>query len=165
MAKIVGIDPGLGGAIVLLDGGKIVRCEDMPTNSYTKSDGRIRRKVDPAALAMIIRDMAPQLVLVEAVHASPGMGVSSAFGFGHSAGIIDACIALSIPRNCEIKAVSPNAWKRAMNVPADKVLTTEAATSFFGSQHWPLKKHHGRAEAALICLYGLRLREAQSLAA
>jgi crossover junction endodeoxyribonuclease RuvC len=128
---------------------------DLPTVTVTRADGRVRRKVDPVSLTMMIRDAKADASFVELVHASPGMGVGSAFNFGHSAGIIEAACALG---GLPCHHVSPAAWKPAMGVPADKAQAMLRADAMLpsGSKHWPRKGDHGRAEAALIALYGWR---------
>jgi crossover junction endodeoxyribonuclease RuvC len=155
--RVLGIDPGVSGAAALVEDGALLEVADMPVAMSTRADGRIRRKVDPVALAVLLRGWRPDIAIVEHVHASPGMGVSSAFAFGHTAGSIDAVLAVL---GCDPRHVSPPAWKRAMAVPADKTETRNAATAAFGTdEHWQRIKDHGRAEAALLALYGSRLRE------
>lgn len=159
-SRIIGVDPGVNGALALLEDGALVDVADMPCTITNRSDGRIRRRVDAAGLSQILARWQPRLALVEMVHASPGMGVGSAFSFGHTAGTIEATLTLA---GCDVRQTHPSAWKRAMGVPADKAETVASATDLFGAAHWPRKKDHGRAEAALIALYGHRLRAAGML--
>jgi hypothetical protein len=51
--------------------------------------------------------------------------------------------------------VVSSVWKRALDCPADKEKARQLAGQLLGFEHWPLKKDHNRAEAALIGLYGL----------
>jgi crossover junction endodeoxyribonuclease RuvC len=53
--------------------------------------------------------------------------------------------------------VRPNIWKKAIGCPKDKDMARMLASRLLPqhSDNWPLKKHDGRAEAALIALYGL----------
>ena len=61
-------------------------------------------------------------------------------------------------RKLTIERVAPQKWKRALAVPADKDGARARASVLLPkhSGHWPLKKHDGRAEAALIALYGAK---------
>jgi crossover junction endodeoxyribonuclease RuvC len=52
--------------------------------------------------------------------------------------------------------VSPAQWKRAMHLTSDKEQSRARALETFPvcAHHFARKKDHGRAEAALIALYG-----------
>jgi crossover junction endodeoxyribonuclease RuvC len=89
------------------------------------------------------------------VSTSPGQGVSSTFAFGRAYGIvIGILVALGTP----MTFVSPAKWKRALGVPSVKDGARARASQLLpqASSRWPLKRHDGRAEAALLALYGLR---------
>lgn len=90
---------------------------------------------------------------MERVGAMPGNGVSSMFAFGMAAGIVQGVLgALMIP----MTLITPAQWKVALRVPADKGGARARASQLIpkGAHRWPLAKHDGRAEAALIGLYG-----------
>jgi crossover junction endodeoxyribonuclease RuvC len=77
------------------------------------------------------------------------------FGYGRSYGIaIGVLSALGISFT-EISAVS---WKRKLAVPSDKDGARFRASQLLptAAKHWPLVKHHGRAEAALLAFLGGR---------
>lgn len=163
----IGIDPGVTGAIALVDVSgarpRVLDLRDMPVTMTTKSNGRVRRRVDPAALILALRDMTKGrkrgavTAYVEDVHASPGMGVVSAFTFGHTAGVIEAALAAC---GVTVQLCSPSSWKRALAVPADKAASMARATELLGEDaaaHWPRKMDHNRAEAACLALYGARV--------
>ena len=148
---ILGIDPGLGGALALWhpDG---VQIEDMPTVSGTS-----KRQVDESALANILRCFDIEHAFYERVHSMPKQGVVSSFSFGVSFGVIrGALAALSIPRT----QVEPTTWKRAMGLVAGAPKDASrhrAAELCPKSGHYLLRrKDDGRAEALLIALYGAR---------
>lgn len=154
MAIIIGIDPGLSGAIAELDRGTIL-VSDMPTFSVTRGK-KTRRFVDPVQLTILLRDLFnPDHIILEEVAAMPGNGAVSMFSFGRSFGVVEGVIgALGIP----ITYVRPAVWKRAMGLTADKGQSQLLATRLFplDAGQWPLKKHDGRAEAALLAEYGRR---------
>lgn len=152
MTIVAGIDPGLDGAIALLDVGKwVVRVSDMPTYSLTKS--KTKRFVDPDLLANVLDNGAIAVLYLEAVTASPQMGVVSAFSFGEARGVVVGVAgALRIPLNL----VTPVKWKKRMDVPADKPEAVARARQLFPDcgEVFNAKKDADRAEASIIALYG-----------
>lgn len=149
---IVGIDPGLDGAIAWYDGDDLT-VEDMPTFMLERG-GKQKRAVDGARLAALLRARVDH-VFVERVAAMPKQGVSSVFSFGQSYGLILGVLAaLQIPHT----TVQPAVWKRALAVPKSKDGARARATELLPAwaDLWPLVKHDGRAEAAMIALYGSR---------
>lgn len=160
MNLFLGIDPGLSGALALYNpAADTLAIHDMPTLVLPKGKGK-RTELDLTALAHLFDGFASQQIkaFVERVSASSQMGVTSAFSFGGSyLAVRMACAAHFIPT----ELVTPQVWKRALKVQggADKTDAVRARASALLPQHanlWPLKKHDGRAEAALIALYGVR---------
>ena len=149
----IGIDPGLSGAIVIMENNTPVEWCRMPT---MKTGSAIR--VTGAALAAIIRPYLyldkPLHAYVELVSSMPGQGVASMFSFGHSAGVLQGVLgAFEIP----VTMVTPSQWKkRAGLVGQDK-----DASRVMAIQMWPFwreldKKGAGQAyaDAALIAVHG-----------
>jgi len=155
-ALILGIDPGLGGAMALLTSeGILVDVADMPV----LADGAAgRRTLNGALLAAQVRAWKPTRAFCELVGPRPGEGAVGAFGFGRSRGIIEGTLgALAIP----VEMVAPAWWKRRVGIPPGKVGTKDAARSE-AIRRWPGKadlfarvKDDGRAEAALIAVAGM----------
>jgi crossover junction endodeoxyribonuclease RuvC len=161
---IAGIDPGLEGAIAFLEcvGAhplnviNIVDVLDMPVLNLSRGR-KARREIDVHALAALFRDRPPAEAYLERAGSRPKQGVASAFAFGNGYGAVRGIlIALDIP----LTRVDPGVWKRALAVPAAKDGARARASEIFPGQsaRWRLVKHHGRAESALIGLYGVRLR-------
>jgi crossover junction endodeoxyribonuclease RuvC len=154
---ILGIDIGLvgGAAIVAFPDGadpELVEAVDIPVVGTGA-----RQRIDAAALRDFIRRHTPGRAVVEAAQAMPAQGVSSVFRYGRAAGTIETVIAL-----CDIpfETVSPASWKRAAKLGGrDKEASRQRAIQRFPRAHSMLarKKDHGRAEAALIALYGAAL--------
>lgn len=152
---ILGIDPGLSGALAFLDPERsLMRIVDMPTFEYETTRKRV--KVDPYE---IVREMAKQPIsnmYFEDVAASPQMGTVSAFSFGEGKGILmGAAAANGIP----LTPVKPAQWKKLMRVPADKRAAVQRASQLFPAVAALFKGprggvYDGRAEAALIALFG-----------
>lgn len=153
---ILGIDPGLTGALALLDPiARTLEITDVPT--ITARSGK--RSIDEHALAAIIRDWAPRIadVWIEQVGTRPGEGHVGAFSFGRSVGALrGVCAGLLLP----IWEVTPQTWKRTLTVTADKDHARTRATEVFPADAalWSRKMDHNRAEAALIALYGWHQR-------
>ena len=97
--KIVGIDPGLSGAIAILKENKVLGIFDMPVMAEGKKN---KKQLNSAQLVNIIKeninDKEEIAVVVEQVNAMPGQGVTSMFNFGQTFGAIKGvCAALELP--------------------------------------------------------------------
>lgn len=158
MAKVIGIDPGLDGAVCILEAGKVVDVHDVPTfeltmSGYNRPDKK-KRKVDVQGLfRLLARQKGIDFVIMEQVWAMPKQGVASAFTFGKTAGGIEACVALAM---LPMHLVAPQVWKRELRVTNDKDDARRRASDLFPEAYgyWERKKDHNRAEAALIAHYG-----------
>lgn len=143
MTAVLGIDPGLTGALALLTpDGLTVR--DMPV-----IDGR----VDAHTLTALLIDFGPvDRVAIERAQAYPGMGVSSAFNYGLSYGLILGVLAV-LQRT--VVHVPPSVWTKALHVGADKNAHRRRCMDRWPTQAetWGRKKDDGRADAALIALW------------
>ena len=107
---IIGIDPGLSGAIAILDDKKVLSVFEMPVMAEGKKN---KRQLNSAQLVNIIRENIKKneeaVVVVEQVNAMPGQGVTSMFNFGQTFGAIKGvCAALELP----IFFVRPSKWKK-----------------------------------------------------
>ena len=107
---VVGIDPGLSGAIAILENNKVLNIFDMPVMAEGKKN---KRQLNSAQLVNIIKDSTKSdteiVVVVEQVNAMPGQGVTSMFNFGQTFGAIKGvCAALELP----IFFVRPSKWKK-----------------------------------------------------
>lgn len=148
----VGVDPGFGGAICWLEG-STATVFDMPVVPGPKG----RTQLNYWALLEILRRPAgvdePITVWVEQVASRPGQGVSSVFRFGQQLGAIEMA---AVACRHELRYVTPAVWKRAFGLSADKGVARSVAMQRFPgiADMFRLKKHDGRAEAALIALYG-----------
>jgi crossover junction endodeoxyribonuclease RuvC len=158
-ANVIGIDPGVTGAMALLtDEGVLLEIADMPT----LADGtKGRATVNAPLLADVLARWHAGEVFCEFVGARPTDGSVQAFAFGRCRGAIEGVVAaLSIP----IDFITPPAWKRLIGIPPGKDGAKDAARSE-AIRRWPDKaawfarvKDDGRAEACLIALAGLMRR-------
>ena len=87
--KVIGIDPGLSGAIAVLEDKKVLGIFDMPVMAEGKKN---KRQLNSAQLVNVIKANINQdeeiSVVVEQVNAMPGQGVTSMFNFGQTFGAI-----------------------------------------------------------------------------
>ena len=98
---IVGIDPGIAGAICFFSSGNVIDVIDMPTMAEGKKN---KKQVNGRQIyneIMLIKNkfMNEKIsVIVEQVSAMPGQGVTSMFNFGQSFGVIKGiCSAMEYP--------------------------------------------------------------------
>ena len=97
--RIIGIDPGLSGAIAILENNRVLKIFDMPVMSEGKKN---KRQLNSAQLVKLLSDYISDKdevsVVVEQVNAMPGQGVTSMFNFGQSFGILKGiCSAMQLP--------------------------------------------------------------------
>ena len=153
---IFGIDPGVSGAISVLEDKKIIEVFDMPTMIDGKKN---KKQVNGSQVTNIIKERLNNdkekevVVVVEHVNAMPGQGVTSMFNFGQSFGVIKGiCSALSLP----IYFVRPTKWKKYFNL----IKTNKDASRTKVIQVYPhissklsRKKDSNKADAILIARY------------
>jgi crossover junction endodeoxyribonuclease RuvC len=156
MAPLVaGIDPGLTGAIAVIDDAGEVAVFDMPTLALARG-GKSKREIDAHGLVDILSQRISHC-FVEQVNSMPGQGVSSVFAFGKAYGLVLGILAAT---RTPMTLVTPRVWKAATRTPSAKDgarARARASQVLPQAAHlWPLRKHDGRAEAALLAHYGLR---------
>ena len=154
---IIGIDPGISGAICFFEDGKIVDVIEMPSMSEGKKN---KRQVNGNQLCNEIKSRISEInyekvcVVVEHVTAMPGQGVTSMFNFGQSFGLIKGmCSAMQLP----IHFVRPAKWKKYFNlINSEKDASRTRAIEIFPhfSSQLSKKKDSNKADAILIsCFY------------
>jgi len=152
--RIIGIDPGLSGAIAVLDDLKVFDMFDMPVMSEGKKN---KNQLNSAQLVNIIKKHiipnSQTFVIVEQVSAMPGQGVTSMFNFGQTFGSIKGiCAALNLP----IFYVRPAKWKKHFElINASKDASRTKVIEMYPSISGRLtrKKDVNKADAILIARY------------
>jgi crossover junction endodeoxyribonuclease RuvC len=154
MTTVIGIDPGVSGAVGVLSGsGAFVGVFDMPTVLANKSSNR--QMVSPTELANLVRGLMVNaggevVAITEGVNAMPDQGVSGVFAFGKSYGILLGVLAaLGISTHI----VSPAKWKGYYALGREKDQSRELAQRMFPAAPLGLKKHHNRAESLMLARY------------
>jgi crossover junction endodeoxyribonuclease RuvC len=153
MSYVIGIDPGISGAIAIFKDGKLDCVVDMPTLKIA-SGKTMKSHISAIALVDILDGWSPNEahVVTERVHARPGQGVSSMFNFGRSTGIIEGVVAaMHFPSTY----VTPATWTKAVGRAAGKDASRMRAMELFPSKAELFKraKDDGRADAALIAYW------------
>ena len=152
--KIIGIDPGLSGAIAILDNNKVLNIFDIPVMSEGKKN---KRQLNSALLVNLLKENIQTneevAVVVEQVNAMPGQGVTSMFNFGQTFGALKGiCAALELP----IFFVRPSKWKKHFELinsskDASRTKTIEMYPKL--SSQLSKKKDVNKSDAILIARF------------
>lgn len=145
---MIGIDPGLTGALALLTTqGKLLDAADMPNDN----NGRV---TIPLAVA-VLHDWCERFevvgAVVEHVGSMPGQGVSTTFKFGRATGVAETLpLLFSLP----VHLITPSVWKRHLGLTSDKDSSRQLAIRIWpemATETFKLKgKGQARADAALL---------------
>lgn len=159
MTAILGIDPGLSGALALYQPSQLI-VWDIPVLTIERN-GKARRDTDLHQLLALFRIAKREgaTAVLEQINAQPGNGATQAFSYGKGYGaILMGLAACELP----LEYAPPQTWKKALSVPKEKDGARARASELLPmhSSLWPLKKHDGRAEAALIAEFGRRKLQA-----
>ena len=152
--KIIGIDPGLSGAIAILKNNKVLSIFEIPVMSEGKKN---KRQLNSAQLVKLLKDNILEneevSVVVEQVNAMPGQGVTSMFNFGQTFGAIKGiCAALGLP----IFFVRPAKWKKHFDlINSSKDASRTKAIEMYPSLSDQLskKKDVNKSDAILIARF------------
>ena len=151
---IIGIDPGLSGAIAILENNEVKKILEIPVMSEGKKN---KRQLNNAQLVNLLKDNIKDFndasVVVEQVNAMPGQGVTSMFNFGQTFGAIKGiCAALGLP----IYFVRPAKWKKHF----DLINSSKDASRTKVIEMYPLlssqlsrKKDVNKSDAVLIARF------------
>ena len=152
--RIIGIDPGLSGAIAVLDDFKIFEIYDMPIMSEGKKN---KNQLNSAQLVKILKNNFKNneelFVIVEQVNAMPGQGVTSMFNFGQSFGVIKGiCSAMQL----SMFFIRPAKWKKYFGlIKTEKDASRTKVIEIFPyiSSELSRKKDSNKADAVLIASF------------
>ena len=153
---IIGVDPGISGAICFFENGEIKDIIDMPV----MADGKKNKKQINGS--QIYNEMIQRtknipkkdiIVVIEQVSAMPGQGVTSMFNFGQSFGVIKGiCSAMQF----SVHFVRPAKWKKYFNLlNSQKDASRTRAIEIFPyfSSQLSKKKDSNKADAILIASF------------
>jgi crossover junction endodeoxyribonuclease RuvC len=142
--NIIGIDPGLHGAICFMDSFSGMVVFDLPVIR----DGKLAW-IDGGMLLPLIFNTSntPRRAVIERVHSMPAQGVASSFQFGVGFGSV---LSILQAAGCSVELVTPSTWKKALGLSQDKKASLHKARLLYPDADLTLEKHEGRAESILI---------------
>lgn len=170
---VVGIDPGLTGAIAAVADGEPSGCYDMPTRARRRGTGR---EIDAHRLRELLREILHQhqgaavTVVLEIVSGFTGRAASRSFAFGQGDGKVRAvleCMGLDL----NMVEVYPVTWKGHYGLVAPRAKKGEPkppapgkdasrarVVAMFPDKALPFlrAKDDGRAEAVLLALWAIK---------
>lgn len=164
MSLIIGIDPGITGAIALYETNsmRIVGMYDMPF-WYQTVGKKKRKRIDHVGLMELFQTLnllGADLAVMEAVGGRPRQSASGGFVFGYSVGLIYSELMHS---RIMIETVKPQVWKKILRVPGKTKGTDDdiiqRADEFFPHDRHLYRGVKGgkkidRAEAAMLAKFG-----------
>lgn len=168
MKYFIGIDPGLSGALAVVDAeGDLHGLYDLPVKYKYEDDRNTKRIIDGNKLknifiAIIAEHGAEELVVaLEDVHGRGinnkdkekiSWGASVTFSLGETIGAIRTCVDLL---GYNIVLISPTFWKKYFKLLKSKEAARELANKLYSREttFFPRKADHNRAEALLIARY------------
>ena len=153
---IIGIDPGISGAVCFFENGNIIDVIDMPSMAEGKKN---KKQVNSAQIHNEIRSRIKNVpkdnisVVIEQVSAMPGQGVTSMFNFGQSFGVLKGiCASMQL----SMYFVRPAKWKKYFNlIKTEKEASRTKAIEIFPQISGKLskKKDVNKADGILIASF------------
>ena len=153
---IIGIDPGISGAICFFEDGQINEIIDMPVMADGKKN---KRQINgPQVYNEVLKriNKFPKkdiIVVIEQVSAMPGQGVTSMFNFGQSFGVLKGiCSAMQL----SMYFVRPAKWKKYFGlIKTEKDASRTKVIEIFPyiSSQLSKKKDSNKADAILIASF------------
>ena len=153
---IIGIDPGITGALCFFENGEVVDIIEIPSMAEGKKNKRqingpqIYNEISKRIEGLQKKNIA---VVIEQVSAMPGQGVTSMFNFGQSFGVLKGiCSAMQLPTHF----VRPAKWKKYFNlIKTEKDASRTKVIEIFPyiSSKLSRKKDSNKADAILIASF------------
>ena len=150
---IIGIDPGISGAICFFQNGVITDVIDMPSMADGKKNKRqinsqqVFNEISERIFNIPKKEI---IVVIEQVSAMPGQGVTSMFNFGQSFGVLKGiCSAMQL----SMYFVRPAKWKKYYGlIKTEKDASRTKVIEIFPyiSSKLSKKKDSNKADAILI---------------
>ena len=153
---IIGIDPGITGAICFFEDGEIKDVIEMPNMADGKKNKRQingSQIFNEISVRIRLNSNKEVVVVVEQVNAMPGQGVTSMFNFGQSFGVIKGiCSAMQL----SVHLVRPVKWKKYYSlIKCEKDASRTKVIEIFPyiSSKLSKKKDSNKADAILIASF------------
>jgi len=153
---IIGIDPGISGAICFFEDGQVKEIIDMPVMADGKKNKRQINgpQIYNEILQRINKFQKKDItVVIEQVSAMPGQGVTSMFNFGQSFGVLKGiCSAMQL----SMYFIRPAKWKKYFGlIKTEKDASRTKVIEIFPyiSSELSRKKDSNKADAVLIASF------------
>ena len=153
---IIGIDPGITGAICFFEDRKIIDLIEMPNMAAGKKN---KRQVNGAQVYNEIFERIKNYnkkdikVVIEQVSAMPGQGVTSMFNFGQSFGVLKGiCSAMQLPMYF-VRPAKSKKYYSLINSKKDASRTKVIEIFPYISTQLSKKKDSNKADAILIASF------------
>ena len=153
---IIGMDPGINGAICFFENGEVKEILDIPNMADGKKNKRqingpqIYNEISKRIINIPKNEV---VVVIEQVSAMPGQGVTSMFNFGQSFGVLKGiCSAMQL----SMHFVRPAKWKKYFNlIKTEKDASRTKVIEIFPyiSSQLSRKKDSNKADAILIASF------------
>ncbi len=158
LVRILGIDPGFEGGMVLLDGMVVAEMATTPTQPGANGNNEYDKK----EILDLLWRWKPEMVVLEYQQSMPKQGVVSTFKIGEGYGMWQGIFAAMQTR---LEIVHPRTWQKVMFEDMAKQ-DTKAASAIVAARLWPgvdwrrtpkcKAPHDGLTDAACIAEYGRR---------
>jgi hypothetical protein len=155
---ILGVDPGIKGAIAFLGTDGALKVHDMPIRQAMRT-GKVKNEVDPVGLQKLVRNGVPAdqtaLVVMEDLNTFAGGSVQTMGSLEATKAVIRTVMELN---RLDVAFISPRAWQSTYGIRKTATSSTKEqslriARQLYGKEFCPLAKHDGRADAILIARY------------
>ena len=149
---VLGIDPGLSGAVAKIGRGSF----------YLLRDFKHLSEIALSVQNLCHDTPAPDFAVLEHVHAFPGQGVCSCFSFGEANGAALGGLALCLPAGASLIKVEPQVWQKwfreRLSIPKaqefdSRLIAARLLPAY--ADRFERKKDHNSADATLIAIWGL----------
>lgn len=157
MARYLGIDPGLGGGLALIETKEgappaFIAGTRVPTVRH-----KAKNMIDARGLLVWITQQGQiDQAVIEQVGSRPGQGVVSAFTFGRATGAVEALASIMADT---VVWVTPAVWKRDLGLGTEKRDSLDLCKLRFGAAFtFTALSDDGVAEAALLAYHAAGYR-------
>ena len=155
----IGVDNGLGGALVALDSTYVAELLVMPTITSTKN----KREYDIYEIVEFFKRYPDAIVILEKAHALPKLGTVQSFNFGKGFGMMMGILAAL---KMKYHIVHAKTWQKQMFKDINYTDTKQASAIVaqrlfpkidFKATQRSRKIHDGLTDALLLGSYGQRM--------
>lgn len=153
--RILAIDPGVNGAVAVLEDGRFLSVDDTPTFEIAGPKKKRQEYDIPAMTNLLLGRGMIDLAVIEQIQTIVHAGTVQNFRLGYGFGIWCGLLSMSgIP----LERVTPQRWKKAImgGLPKEKSASILRARELYPRAPITLAKHDGRADALLLATYAHR---------